>query len=278
IIGGYARADVILKKAQSCDFSANYAAILNSTIRTIDNKQYINAVLTLTLALDNNIRSMVEVKMITGRNSVHLFDINEKKSCDALHKYMGEFIYEFERNDGLIPGMCPIPKIEVEIITERNSIDLFDINEKKSCDALHKFMGEFIYELERNAGLIPELCPIPMHVIAFAEAHTLVKKWEHCNASADYDFVSNLTFTTTGDKQFADGLILFKIPFDDTNRVHVTVDIRTGRTFRHLMDINETKVCEACHKYFGEFAYEAERNAQLIPKMCHNQKYFIKAI
>lgn len=56
IIPGYGKAGVTLKKAQSCNFSDNYATMLNTTIKTIDKKQYLDGIFRLKLAFDNNIR------------------------------------------------------------------------------------------------------------------------------------------------------------------------------------------------------------------------------
>ncbi|KAF2881987.1 hypothetical protein ILUMI_24190, partial [Ignelater luminosus] len=51
------------------------------------------------------------VEILAGKDYVYLFTIRENKACDALHKYLGEFVYTIERAIGLIPRACPIPKI-----------------------------------------------------------------------------------------------------------------------------------------------------------------------
>ncbi|KAF2895562.1 hypothetical protein ILUMI_10616, partial [Ignelater luminosus] len=51
--------------------------------------------------------------------------------------------------------------VAVDILTGRQYIHLLFINESKSCLAMHRYMGEFAYDLERRVGLIPGACPIP---------------------------------------------------------------------------------------------------------------------
>ncbi|KAF2891781.1 hypothetical protein ILUMI_14392 [Ignelater luminosus] len=48
--------------------------------------------------------------MLTGKEYLYLFTIRENKTCGALHKYLGEFLYDIERGMGHIPRVCPIPK------------------------------------------------------------------------------------------------------------------------------------------------------------------------
>ncbi|KAF2897822.1 hypothetical protein ILUMI_08352 [Ignelater luminosus] len=99
-------------------------------------------------------------------------------------------------------------------------------------------------------------------------AHVYVRKFEHCDINANYDILYNLTFKIIGNKQYVDGLMHFKVPLDNNLRSQVSVDILIGRRFTHLLNITENKSCTALHKYLGEFFYDLERNAQLIPGIC----------
>ncbi|KAF2899007.1 hypothetical protein ILUMI_07168, partial [Ignelater luminosus] len=53
----------------------------------------------------------ISVEILAVKDYVYLFSVRENKACDAMHKYLGEFIYTVERAVGLIPRACPIPKI-----------------------------------------------------------------------------------------------------------------------------------------------------------------------
>ncbi|KAF2901792.1 hypothetical protein ILUMI_04388, partial [Ignelater luminosus] len=52
----------------------------------------------------------IQKKITSGRGYINVFEIKEKKACDSIHKYMGEFVYDIEAAAGLIRKMCPIPK------------------------------------------------------------------------------------------------------------------------------------------------------------------------
>lgn len=56
-------------------------------------------------------QSNCTIELLTFNKYKHLFSITEKNLCLALHKYMGELMYEIERNVGMSPGVCPIPKV-----------------------------------------------------------------------------------------------------------------------------------------------------------------------
>lgn len=51
--------------------------------------------------------------LLAGKNYVPVVAITEKKSCDALHKYLGEFAYDLERKMGILVGACPIAKVNI---------------------------------------------------------------------------------------------------------------------------------------------------------------------
>ncbi|KAF2892333.1 hypothetical protein ILUMI_13840, partial [Ignelater luminosus] len=103
-------AGVLVKSFENCNPNGNDLLKYNITIKTIDKKQFANGVVLLQEPLDNSLKVNVDIEMLVGKDYVYLFSINEKKSCDAMHKYLGEFVYDVERRIGLIPGACPIPK------------------------------------------------------------------------------------------------------------------------------------------------------------------------
>ncbi|KAF2899436.1 hypothetical protein ILUMI_06745 [Ignelater luminosus] len=66
----------------------------------------------MTFAVDmgSNIHSNCSLELLTLNSYKHIFSFVERNLCVAIHKYMGEFVYEIERSAQLIPGRCPIPK------------------------------------------------------------------------------------------------------------------------------------------------------------------------
>ncbi|KAF2893515.1 hypothetical protein ILUMI_12661, partial [Ignelater luminosus] len=52
----------------------------------------------------------IDVETLVGKDYVYVFTVRENKACDAIHKYLGEFLYTIERGVGIIPRTCPIPK------------------------------------------------------------------------------------------------------------------------------------------------------------------------
>lgn len=61
--------------------------------------------------MPNQFTGTLQKKLTFGNGYVNLFEAKEKKSCSTFHRYMGEFMYDFETAVGLIRGMCPIPKV-----------------------------------------------------------------------------------------------------------------------------------------------------------------------
>lgn len=54
-------------------------------------------------------------------------------------------------------GIC---KIESEV-TKNRYIELFTAREKNACKAGNIYFGEFLYDIERAAQVIPGTCPLP---------------------------------------------------------------------------------------------------------------------
>ncbi|KAF2898619.1 hypothetical protein ILUMI_07565, partial [Ignelater luminosus] len=52
----------------------------------------------------------IKKRLPIGDGFMNLFVIREKKACNSVHNYLGEFIYDVERAAGLITRMCPVSK------------------------------------------------------------------------------------------------------------------------------------------------------------------------
>ncbi|KAF2901793.1 hypothetical protein ILUMI_04389, partial [Ignelater luminosus] len=50
--------------------------------------------------------------------------------------------------------------IQKKLTSGGDYINVFEIKGKKACNSLHKYMGEFMYDIEAAAGLIRGMCPV----------------------------------------------------------------------------------------------------------------------
>lgn len=51
--------------------------------------------------------------MAVNKKFHRILNFGERHGCTALHKYLGEFVYDLERGTGLPPGHCPIPRVGI---------------------------------------------------------------------------------------------------------------------------------------------------------------------
>lgn len=43
-----------------------------------------------------------------------VFNLYDENACDAIKKYLGDFIVEMQKSAGIEPGTCPVPKVRCE--------------------------------------------------------------------------------------------------------------------------------------------------------------------
>ncbi|XP_031352610.1 uncharacterized protein LOC116180219 [Photinus pyralis] len=107
---------------------------------------------------------------ITHQFTYTNFFLKEIENCDE--KNVSGFFFDI-RNEGrrqFLDCNIMIPKpvdetvrlvLDIEsTLDERIYTRLFTVRDKNACAAMHKYIGEFFYALERSGGLTPGVCPI----------------------------------------------------------------------------------------------------------------------
>ncbi|KAF2894455.1 hypothetical protein ILUMI_11717 [Ignelater luminosus] len=138
-------ADVLLKALGNCNPNGTDIFKYNLTIKTINKQQYLSGDMKLQGSFNNSLKVNASVEILAGKNYVYLFTIRENKACDALHKYLGEFVYAIERAMGLIPRTCPIPKdTAMQQITKDIAGGPIWFSVDETSDAVENYVANFI--------------------------------------------------------------------------------------------------------------------------------------
>ncbi|KAF2899435.1 hypothetical protein ILUMI_06744 [Ignelater luminosus] len=232
-----------IKRFEHCDPNANYTVDMNFKIKTVGNVQYADGAFMFAVDVGSNIRSNFSIELLTLGSYRHLFSMKEKNLCVAMHKYLGEFIYEIERYARILPGVCPISKV----------------NKYQYCNLLRRSLaiGQFI-----------SLC------YGYSNTNFFIKRFERCDPNANYSVDMFFNITTVGNVQYADGAFNFAVDVGNNIWSNFSIETLSLHHYRHLFSIREKNLCVAFHKYLGEFMYDIERNAQILPGVCPIAKRF----
>ncbi|KAF2889860.1 hypothetical protein ILUMI_16313 [Ignelater luminosus] len=120
----------------------------------------------------------------------------------------------------------------------------------------------------RNGVFIYVLLFIILKVDAQSQPSLMINSLKQCDSNVSYPVEASVDFYIKDKKQFANGNATLKIPVGNDIRSNCTVEHRIGKRYFYLFSFVEKDVCKAIHKYLGEFSYEIERSAGLVPGLC----------
>ncbi|KAJ3643052.1 hypothetical protein Zmor_025790 [Zophobas morio] len=128
-VSSMAQRKVTITKFENCDANADYPIKMSFKIKEENGVQILEeGSVSSKVALGNNIKDTAEVFAMESGKWEHLITINENL-CDAVNKYMGEFMHDLQEKAGLERGACPVPAGDYKV--EQHTLDFGNFKFKK---------------------------------------------------------------------------------------------------------------------------------------------------
>ncbi|CAH1374836.1 unnamed protein product [Tenebrio molitor] len=115
LVSTVALGKVTIHKFENCDANADYPIKMTFKIKSDNGVQMVEeGSLSSKVPLGNNILDVAEVYSKENGKYEHLITLKEGL-CDAVNKYMGDFMHDIQEAAGLERGVCPVPAGDYKI-------------------------------------------------------------------------------------------------------------------------------------------------------------------